>query len=365
MKKVMKKGMSNRIKELLMKFILRCRALCLFLAIAGVLLTSGPLRAQPYADIVAFGNSLTDFGGLAAYNDDFPESIEDFPVVMSNDRVWIQYLADEWGAGLDNNAIGGAETDEHTSSQIQELSDTGAIPDLSYLGQVSRFIEEDDAFVPADTLFAVWIGGNDFLGFNFAQGDQNQFVNETVGNIRIGLDELAEEGGAQVFLVLNLPDIGKIPEYNDSAEVSEKATALARDFNLALENTLADFKQANPGARVYVFDVFAYMNELIASGTFANTTDTYLELDEDGDWTGAYNGQPDDFIFWDEIHPTERTHRLLAQEAAKLEGSPHIVLGSSLPPPSTDDDTIEPEDDDDSTCFITVIAIQWPAPENR
>lgn len=339
-----------------MKFILCCRSLSLFLAITAVLLTSGPLRAQPYAEIVAFGNSLTDFGGLAAYNDDFPESIEDFPVVMSNDRVWIQYLADEWGAGLDNNAIGGAETDEHTSSQIQELSDTGVIPDLSYLGQVSRFIDGDEAFAPADTLFAVWIGGNDFLGFDFAQGDQNQFVNETVGNIRIGLDELAAETDAQNFLVLNLPDMGKIPEYNDNTEVSEKATALARDFNQALENTLADFKQTNAGVRLYVFDVFAYMNELIASGTFANTTGTYLELDADGDWTGAYNGQPDDFIFWDEIHPTERTHRLLAQEAAKLEGSPHIVLGSSLPPPSTDEDTIEPEDDGDSTCLITVIA---------
>ncbi len=344
-----------------MKFILRFFILCI-LSVGGVLVLQNPLHAQPYTDIVAFGDSLTDFGGLAVYNGHFPEPIDDFPKAMTNDRVWIQYLADEWGADLDNNAIGGAETDEHTSSQIQELSDIGVIPDLSYLGQVSRYIDEDRTFPPADTLFVVWIGGNDFLGFNFAQGDQNQFVNETIGNIRSGLNDLAAEAGARIFLVLKLPDMGKIPEYNDNTEISEKATALARDFNVALENTLANFTQANSDVRVYVFDVFDFINELIASGNFANATGTYLEIDEDGDWTGDFNGPADEFIFWDEIHPTDRTHRLLAQEADQLEGSPHIVLGSSLPLPPTDDDSIEPEKDDDSTCFITIIAAQWLEP---
>ena len=341
-----------------MQFILRYFILCIVLSFGAVLVLHNPLHAQPYTHIVAFGDSLTDFGGLAFYNDGLPESIDDFPKAMTNDRVWIQYLADEWDADLDNNAIGGARTDEHTSSQIQELSDTGMIPDLSYLGQISRFIEEDEPFPPADTLFAVWIGGNDFSGFDLEQGDQNQFVNETVGNIRFGLNELAAEAGARILLVLNLPDMGKIPRYNDNTEISEKATALARDFNLALENTLADFTQANSDVRVYVFDVFAYMNELISSDIFENTTGTYLELDEDGDWTGDFNGPADDFIFWDEIHPTDRTHTLLAQEADKLEGSPYIVLGSSLPPPPTDDDNSEPQEDDDSTCFITTIAAQ-------
>ena len=346
-----------------MKFSLRCLTLLIIAAFGVLWVLPTLLVAQPYNQIVAFGDSLTDFGGLAAYNDDFPDSIEDFPKVKTNDRVWIQYLADEWGADLDNNAIGGAETDEHTSSEIQELSDTGLIPDLSYLGQVSRFIEEDETFIQDETLFVVWIGGNDFLGFDFAQGNQTQFVNETIGNIRIGLDDLAAEAGAQIFLVLKLPDMGKIPEYNDNTEISEKATALARQFNAALEKTLAGFKQANANVRLYVFDVFNYMNELIASGIFANTTGTYLELDEDGDWTGDYNGPADEFIFWDEIHPTDRTHSLLAQEAAKLEGSPRIILGSSLPPP-TDDDNIVPEADNgdsDSTCFISIIA-EWIEP---
>ena len=162
-----------------MKFSLRCLTLFIIAASGVLWVLPNPLVAQPYTQIVAFGDSLTDFGGLAAYNDDFPESIEDFPKVKTNDRVWIQYLADEWGADLDNNAIGGAETDEHTSSEIQELSDTGLIPDLSYLGQVSRFIEEDETFIQDETLFVVWIGGNDFLGFDFAQGNQTQFVNET------------------------------------------------------------------------------------------------------------------------------------------------------------------------------------------
>jgi phospholipase/lecithinase/hemolysin len=353
----MMKGEANRIKEGLMQLIIRY-TLCVFLSVGAVLVLQNPLHAQPYTDIVAFGDSLTDFGGIAVYNGDFPDTIDDFPKAMTNDRVWIQYLADEWGADLDNNAIGGAKTDKHTSSQIQELIDIGVIPDFSYLGQVSRFIDENETFVPADTLFVVWIGGNDFLGFNLAQGDQNQFVNETIGNIRTGLNDLAAEAGARVFLVLNLPDMGKLPEYNDNTEISEKATALAHDFNLALENTLADFTQVNSGVRVYVFDVFDYINELIASDIFVNTTGTYLELDEDGDWTGDFNGPADEFIFWDKYHPTDRTHRLLAQEAVKLEGSPHIVLASSLPPPPTDDDHIEPEEDDDSTCFITIIAAQ-------
>lgn len=339
-----------------MNAIVRFFTLFLVLTAGAVLAVPPALYAQPYSQIVAFGDSLTDFGGIAAYNDDFPDSIEDFPQVQTNDRVWVQYLADEWGAGLDNNAIGGAETDRHTSEKVQAASDAGLIPDLGYLGQVDTYVDGDHTIAEADTLFVVWIGGNDFLGFDFNEGDAGAFVSETLENISTGLTDLAVDAGARIFLVLNLPDMGKIPEFNDNAAVAPQASALARDFNAALDDILVEFRQSQGGIQVYRFDVFSYMNQIIASGEFENTTGTYLELDEDGDWTGDYNGDADEFIFWDEIHPTDRVHEMLGNEAAGLEASAHIVTAADLERQTSDDDTAAgpSDDDDDETCFISI-----------
>ncbi|MGM0454215.1 MAG: hypothetical protein ACQERN_13745 [Thermodesulfobacteriota bacterium] len=72
---------------------------------------------------------------------------------------------------------------------------------------------------------------------------------------------------------------------------------------------------------------------------------------------GDYNCDADDFIFWDEIHPTDRVHEMLGNQAARLEASDYIVTAAALERQPTGDDTAagpSSDDDDDDTCFISI-----------
>ena len=68
------------------------------------------------------------------------------------------------------------------------------------------------------------------------------------------------------------------------------------------------------------------LSNTIASGDYENTDGTWLILDQDRNPTGNVNGNPDNFIFWDNIHPTTRVHRQIADSVlVALEQSAHCL----------------------------------------
>jgi phospholipase/lecithinase/hemolysin len=299
--------------------------------------------AKSFDKIIAFGDSLSDHHGLEAYLGLYhpvnnPNGVLE---AWTNGDVWVEYLADIMGASLDNNAIAGAMTDGHESEQVQALSDQGLLPQLGLVGQVNSFSNENPAFVAENTLFTIWIGGNDLLEYGRGESDAatiDALLNDAIDNIINSMSKLTSEGATH-FLVLNLPDLGKTPAYNSRtpAEIAG-ATTLSVMFNTALENGLTNFKKSFPKVTVYSFDVFTYMNQMIASGTFVNPTGTYMVLDENGDYTGAVNEPASDYLFWDSIHPTTKAHELVAINADKEIAD------------------AEKDDDDDDSCFIASVS---------
>ncbi|MFZ2634484.1 MAG: SGNH/GDSL hydrolase family protein [Desulfosalsimonadaceae bacterium] len=297
--------------------------------------------AKSFDKIIAFGDSLSDHHGLEAYLGLYhpvnnPNGVLE---AWTNGDVWVEYLADIMDATLDNNAIAGAMTDGHESEQIQALSDQGLLPQLGLVGQVNSFSNEDPVFVADETLFTIWIGGNDLLEYGRGESDATSvdaLLNDAIDNVINSMSKLAGEGATH-FLVLNLPDLGKTPAFNSRtpAEIAA-ATTLSFTYNTALETGLTNFKKSFPGITVYTFDVYTYMNQMISNGTFKNPTGTYMVLDENGDYTGAVNEPASDYLFWDSIHPTTSAHELVAINADK-----EIA--------DTDKDN---DDDDDDSCFI-------------
>jgi len=312
--------------------------LSIVIIVSGLLLFIPGLHARTFSDIVAFGDSLSDHGGLSGYLGVYNPVTNPggAPEVWSNGDVWVEYMADEWDASLDNNAIGGAMTKGHSNPQIQALSDTNPlVPQLGFVDQVETYLATSPDYDDDDTLFTVWIGGNDVLQFiaNTPTGNANLMITTSMANIADGLEAL-EEDGARNFLVMNLPDIGKAPLFVNDPTTSAFATQLAAQFNSALKTTAKNFQDSQSNVTVYYFDVFSYMNRIISSDTFANTSGTYLTLDQNSNPTGGVNGPAEDYIFWDTIHPMTRTHELLGNEAADF----------------VDD---EGDDDDSITCFIS------------
>lgn len=280
-------------------------------------------HARIYENIVAFGDSLSDHYGLSSYlgvydPDTNPNGV---PEVWSNGDVWVEYLAADWGANLDNNAIGGAMSLGHESADIQALSDSGSLPQLGLVGQVDLFVSTDPEVDEEETLFTIWIGGNDFLEFGKGDSyttDPEVLIAGIMTNISDAVVSLYSQGAA-TFLILNLPDFGILPLYSSkSAEEIAAITALIEAYNTALATTVESLEASFSDISIDLFDSFAFITELIDTNAFANVTGTYMELDADGNRTGNVNGDADDYMFWDSIHPMTRAHEMLADELSEI-----------------------------------------------
>lgn len=294
------------------------------------------LYAEQYSRVVAFGDSLTDHNGLNQY---VPTAPEAFTNCQGAPCVWVEYMAAQLGMDVVNNAIGGAMSKGHSDEELQAAIDSGALPPLGLVGQVDTYVSQSPEFDAEETLFAIWIGGNDLL--EFLRGESpaetpQALVQGAMANIESAMAALID-AGALNFLVLTIPDLSQSPAFNQMPEENRgDIKSLVEGFNQALTVTVAGVEYQTPDAAVINFDVFELMNGLIGQEVFENVTGTYLELDANGDPTGNVNGDASDFLFYDPIHPTTAAHAIVGDKAAATVDSA---------------DTGKDYDDSD-TCFI-------------
>lgn len=280
--------------------------------------------AAPFDKIVAFGDSLTDNGNLVfVENQPLPDPALYFDGRFSNGRIWVEYLADpqRFNVALTNRAYGGAQSD-------------GLLPP-GLIEQVTAYIATDGPQLSSTDLFVIWIGGNDY--FN---GDKN-FL-EAVANINRAMDRLVEFGAMQI-LVMNLPDLGTIPDTLGLPEAAE-ATAFSTNFNLEVGNMLDDFSVQNPAVALYEFDVFAFFVAIQSDPGafgFTNVTDTAPNFEVENNFDGG------GYLFWDDKHPTTQTHALLADQV-------FASLNEQIPPTAPGNGS--QNGSDSSTCFISALA---------
>lgn len=314
--------------------------ICIFTCMLLFLSLSTSLYAEQYSHVVAFGDSLTDHSGLNQYVPDAPEA---FTNCEGTPCVWVEYMAAQLEMDVDNNAIGGAMSRGHSDEDIQAAMDAGALPPLGLVGQVDTYVSQSPEFDPKNTLFTIWIGGNDLLEFfrgESSAATPEALVQGAMANIEAAVTDLID-AGALNFLVLNLPDLSQTPAFNQQPEdTRNRISELVQGFNQALSVTLEGIEYQNSGVAMISLDIFSFMNRLIDQGIFNNTTGTYLELDAEGNPTGNVNGEADDFLFYDPIHPTTRAHAIIGDEAAET------VEASEGPR----------DFDDDDTCFIQTVA---------
>jgi len=234
-----------------------------------------------YSNIVAFGDSLSDNGNIER---------------ATNGCVWVEYLADDdrLDADLFNFAHAGATTGFSLQRPYGLVTQAIGSWILSYF--YPTFTE--------DALFTVWAGGNDLRGID-DPADAPAVIGSAVTNIATTLTILIEGVGADDILVPNLPDLGLIPENNWNPQLSAMCSAATLAFNTALDDTLDLFAVQYPTVNLYRLDTYAVMYEIIDDGIFENVTDP---------WLGS-GGDPDEYLFYDSIHPTTAAHSILADYA--------------------------------------------------
>ncbi|MCD5360727.1 SGNH/GDSL hydrolase family protein [Chromobacterium aquaticum] len=258
--------------------------------------------------IVAFGDSLSDNQNV--YNASMwtlPNRNSWFLGHFSNGQVWVEYLAGRLQLPVYNWAVGGAGVD------TQKL----VIPGVQQQVQSWKdYMKQARDYDPASTLFTMLIGGNDFVNYNNS-------VDKVISGQSQALTSLID-AGARNILVLNLPDVSRAPVFQFKSGATQVA-AQVRDYNQRLNALAAQLRlKYGSGLNLRVFDSYALFNQVLgnpAQYQFSNTTQSCLDINADSgaNYLSAQNARancvnPDSFVFWDTLHPTTRTHKVLADE---------------------------------------------------
>ncbi|WP_202925088.1 SGNH/GDSL hydrolase family protein [Myxacorys almedinensis] len=268
---------------------------------------ASPIPSQ-INQLYVFGDSLSDSGNVFRETEGaYPPTPPYFQGRYSNGLVWVEQLSKKLGLRTEqteNFAYGGATTANYRENGIPGV-----------LAQVQNFIETHPQGDPT-ALYVVWVGANDYLS-----GENNS--KPVVENITTAINLLAKTG-AEKFLVANLPDLGRLPATRNRAS----AAALSRTtqaHNAALAQALKSLNQTlGADTQVFTLDVSGLYRDAIASPSQFGLTNV-----TNGCLNTPTCTQPNEFLFWDGIHPTTRTHQILAdtafsllQKAAQVSSSP-------------------------------------------
>jgi phospholipase/lecithinase/hemolysin len=213
-------------------------------------------------------------------------------------------------AGGRDYAFGGAETGTGNFFSVYPgappainvlFSGPPAFPATGTLAQIQGF----SGTLDPQGLTVLWAGPNDIFAAIFTGQDPSTVIAPAIGNLAQEV-QLLYAAGATTLLVPNAPNLGLIP-FGLTSGNSAGLTALTVVFNTLLAQTLAQLESTLPGLDIIPFDTFAFVDAAIANPAaygFTNGTDPCF----DGVNVCA---NPDQYIFWDGVHPTARSHQLL------------------------------------------------------
>lgn len=293
-----------------------CRlAMVLGVTCFGVAAAAG---AAP-TSVIVFGDSLSDMGNVADASFGIIPGSAYYGDRFANGPVWVERLSSDLGlaplrpstSGGNNFAYGGAltaGTGVFEGLVVQDVDDQVT----DYLG--SRVADPK-------ALYVLFAGANDLFG-----GQTN--VNVPTHQIATDLERLFAAGARQ-FLVPNLPQLGKIPKNNGDATNADRFNRLTDQYNAAFEATIEGLAVKHLDATYYRLDVaeiFAAAIDHPADWGLTNVTNPAAPGLDPGDL--FYNrkrivAHPEQYLFWDTIHPTATIHAILGDYAnALLTGLP-------------------------------------------
>ncbi|KAI6703684.1 hypothetical protein NL676_012820 [Syzygium grande] len=334
------------------------RALVFFLSLrAHQALSSKRARAlnNTVSAIFVFGDSTVDPGNnnyvRTVFKSDFPPYGRDFPNGVptgrfTNGRLATDYIASYIGikdyvppylepslsfedlkTGV-SFASAGSGYDPLTA----KLSNVVSLPNqLEYFKEYKNTTHHINKAV-----FLVSAGTNDFVinyftvpirRQSFTVATYQQFLLQNVKDLIKGLCE----EGARRIAVVGLPPMGCLPlmiTLNSRNAVLQRGcmdqySSVARDYNALLQTELASMQSslATQGSRFYYADIYQPLSDMIQRSPSYGFDQALSGCCGTGLLEAAFMCNPKSFVcpdasryvFWDSIHPTEKTYHLLFQ----------------------------------------------------
>lgn len=319
---------------------------CLLASVASVPAVAQSVTPAKYSALYVFGDSLSDRGNLAdALGHHFP-SPPFYHDSFTNGDTAVQVLAQRLGLNADASLFATGFQDVHGLGYVSgtNYAVAGAtagtalgqgVPGLNLSTQVGAFLAHQGGVVSASSLLTVFIGGNDVrTAAHNGTTNANGSVSYNAAYITDGItSELAAittllGGGALNLLVVNVPDVGAIPEFTTYSPAGQAAaaTAASQAYDAQLATGVASIAAANKSANIKLFDLYGYSNYLAANAAslgitnttqpcyvsydgVTNTPATTLVINPACGPIDPATGQATNigqFQYWDPIHPTAK-----------------------------------------------------------
>lgn len=277
--------------------------LCRFLLLSVLFLTGAAQAA--FSGLYVFGDSLSDPGNLVSTGEAPPAPYAGGR--FSNGPVAAEYLGSYLGltsAQVHNYAVGGATTGYDNPESATQ-------PHSGVLSQLGQYQMDSGGAADPNALYMIWAGANDLLAIT-SPADVPTVLGNAITNLVTEVVTL-HMMGAQHILVPNMVDLGLTPEArSQGAAAMAQYSYIASLFNLALANNLPSY--------AIQFDTFGLLQDVVANpGAYglSNAADQCL--------TTSVCTQPDQYLFWDHLHPTTAGHAILADRFAAAVPEPEIL----------------------------------------
>jgi phospholipase/lecithinase/hemolysin len=300
--------------------------------LAAVTLSTPRAASRPYSHIVVFGTSLSDPGnafalrGAANTPPDYlvdPLLVPSAPYArgghhFSNGATWVERFARSNGlagsvrpayaseSGATNYAVGGARAREDFTN-------------VNLGQQVEAFLQQQGGVAPSDALYVIEMGGNDIRDalVAFGSGGAPAVLQAAIAAIQASVETL-HAAGARNFLIWRAPNVALTPAIRQLGPGAiQVGTFLSRNFNGGLDGVVVVLKRDLPGITIARLDADRLLNDLIADGPSFGLTEVRTPCLTP--YVAPFTcGTPDEFLFWDGIHPSAAVHAIIAQEAATV-----------------------------------------------
>lgn len=292
-----------------------------------------------------FGDSLSDNGNLAEALGAFPnppsfhDSFTNGPtaVVDLASGLGLSLTPSLWLTGFHDarNLFGGSSyvpgTNYAVAGATAAAQAVGGPASINLPQQVGVYSSYSGDHADPNALYVVMIGGNDVRNATL-QGTGAGAVQTGVSTEIASIKALATIG-ARDFLVVNVPNVGIIPEFaQDDPTQAAAAATYSVLYDQELSAGLASLSVPS-GTSLTPFDLYSFDNNIVnnaASYGLSNATDRCYT---NTPFTAATTAQcgPNaqnigSFVYWDSIHPTAGVHALWA-------GGFEAALGVATPVP--------------------------------
>jgi len=300
---------------------------------------SGQERA-PYSAIVVFGTSLSDSGNAFALRGgtNTPPNYLLDPLLVpgapyargghhfSNGATWVEQFARSLRLAGSVRPAFGSDSLKATNYAVgaARAYDDGRNFNLS--NQVQAFLADHGGGVPTDALYVIEMGSNDIRdgivayqtgGPAAAQAILQKAIASIANNIQV-----LYQAGAREFLVWLPPNLALTPALRMLDQVSpgaaQLATGLSQMFNAGLSGVLTQFSVL-PSISIARLDAYKLLNDIVADPQAYGLTNARQACVMPSD-EPFFCQAPDEYLFWDGIHPTRAAHTIVAQAAASVLG---------------------------------------------